>query len=119
MRLINALAQGYPSPSIISVTQAIFSPLVKNLCLSAAPRSHSELPEVSSSFHKKLSLSITLIPAKILHHVTFGAMAMIATRSRTFRTMGTIAKKILSRMFRTMGTIAANFHHVHIEQWEQ
>ncbi len=111
-------------------------PLVKNLCMSAAPRSHSELPEVSSFFSKETSLSITLIPAKILHHVTFGAMAIIATRSFITYVQnngndsqeniitytwnnGNNSRKISSCTYRTMGMIVAKFHHVHLEQWEQ
>jgi hypothetical protein len=74
------ISSRYPSPSMISVTQAIFPS-----CQESLPVSSTQIPLLTSRsflfFSKETSLSITLIPAKILHHVTFGTMAMIATRS--------------------------------------
>jgi hypothetical protein len=71
------MSSRYPSPSIISLTQAIF-PI---FACQQHPDPTQNFLKFPLFFSKETSLCITLIPAKILHHVTFGAMAMIATRS--------------------------------------
>ncbi len=125
----------YPSPSIISVTQAIFALLSRIFACQQHPDPTQNFLKFPLLFKRNQSIHHTH-SCKILHHVTFGAMAMIATRSfityvqnngadsqkniiTYTQNNGNNSRKISSCTYRTMGMIAANFHHVHSEQWQQ